>query len=206
MNSDEVIINSGQEVLNIAAQHLQSASSSLNESFVKAVKLLEDSQDNIIVSGVGKSGIIAQKLAATLSSMGTFAHFIHPIDAFHGDFGKLMPQDIIILFSHSGETEELIKFIGKAQELHPKTKVILITSNEDSLLSDLADIVILTHVGQEHSNKEFSHIPTTSTTVSIAIGDALDVALQKQNNFRAGQFFAYHPGGNIGNLNKTKVL
>lgn len=206
MNQDEAILEAGKAVLNLAANRLIYVSNLLDESFTKSVKMLSKCRGNIVISGMGKSGIIAKKLAATLCSTGTFAHYVHPSEAFHGDFGKINHDDTLILFSHSGETEELIKFVKKAKELYPLIETILITSNNKSSLAKNANWVINTHIEFEHHDSNFSSIPTTSTTVSLAIGDSLAVALQKQKNFKAEQFYKLHPGGSIGKTQSTKII
>lgn len=202
MINNEEIIQAGKDVLKIAAENISYTEQLLGESFCDAVKILHATKGNIIVSGIGKSGIIAKKIAATLSSTGTFSYFIHPSEAFHGDFGMIKQEDTILLFSHSGETEELLKFLHVIRKLHGNNKIITITAKENSTLALTADAIILTHVKKENHDNDFKYIPTTSTTVTLALGDALAIALQKLKGFKVTHFFRFHPGGDIGKTAK----
>lgn len=203
MNKDDYILEIGKNVLKSAAANIQNTQRLLDESFISAVKLLYITKGNIILSGIGKSGIIAKKIAATLSSTGTFSIYIHPSEAFHGDFGMINSKDTLIIFSHSGETKELLDFLRIEKKLNPKNKIIVITSKENSTISNYADITLLTHVTVENGDEDLRLIPTTSTTVTIALGDALAIALQKLKGFKIDHLFKNHPGGQIGKLRNS---
>lgn len=203
MNKDDYILEIGKNVLKIAATNIQNTQRLLDKSFINAVKLLYITKGNIILSGIGKSGIIAKKIAATLSSTGTLSIYIHPSEAFHGDFGMINSEDTLIIFSHSGETQELLDFLRIEKKLKPKNKIIVITSKENSTISNYADITLLTHVNEENDDEDLRLIPTTSTTVAIALGDALAIALQKLKGFKIDHFLKNHPGGQIGKLKNS---
>lgn len=192
------ILQTGKNVLKIAAINLQKTQGLLDESFVHAVKLLYKTKGNIILSGIGKSGIVAKKIAATLSSTGTLSIYIHPSEAFHGDFGMINSKDTLIVFSHSGETKEILDFLRAIKNFKPRNKIIAITSRRNSTISQCADITILTHVKEESADEDLKLSPTTSTTVTIALGDALALALQKLKGFKINHFLKNHPGGQIG--------
>jgi arabinose-5-phosphate isomerase len=197
---DDGIIQTGRDVLRIAAENISNAERSLGAPFRDAVYALHRTKGSIVVCGIGKSGIIAKKVSATLSSTGTRSCFIHPSEAFHGDFGIIEPEDTLILFSHSGETAELIKFLNVVRNLHEKNTVITITAKSNSTLALNSDLVVLTHVSKENHDDELKHMPTTSTTVTLALGDALALSVQKLRGFKAEHFFRFHPGGNIGKI------
>lgn len=198
MNNDDLILKVGKNVLKTAIRNLQKAESTLDESFINAVKLLYRTKGNIILSGIGKSGIIAKKIASTLSSTGTFSIYIHPNEAFHGDFGMINSEDSLIVFSHSGETTEIIDFLRVIKNLKPKNKILAITSQIGSTISQYADVTILTHVKEENHDEDLKLIPTTSTTITLVLGDALILALQKLKGFQMKHFLKNHPGGEIG--------
>lgn len=191
------ILEAGKDVLKMAAENIAYTESMLDESFCEAVTILHNTKGSIIVSGIGKSGIIAKKIAATFSSSGIFSCYVNPNDAFHGDFGMIKPEDTLLIFSHSGETEELLRFLSVVRKLNGNNKIIAITAKNDSTLALTADVVVLTHVVKENNDEDFRYIPTTSTTVTLALGDALAIALQKLKGFKSIHFLRFHPGGNI---------
>lgn len=203
---DERIIRTGRETLKMAADNIALMEQTLGEAFRDAVYTLHETRGKIIACGIGKSGIIAKKMAATLSSTGTFCCFIHPSEAFHGDFGMIKPEDTILLFSHSGETKELVQFMHGVRNLHEGNQVIVITAGVDSTLAKASNTVIVTQVAKESHNQDFRHIPTTSTTVTLALGDAIALALQTCKGFKEADFFKYHPGGNIGKIAKESKV
>lgn len=205
MDEDYNILKVGKDVLKLSAESITATQKKLDESFCKAVSILHETKGNIILSGIGKSGIIAKKIAATLSSTGTFSCYVHPGDAFHGDFGMIKPKDTLLVFSHSGETEELLKFLGVVKKLYGNNKIIAVTANGNSALAHIADVAVLTYVTKESLDEDFQFIPTTSTTVTLAVGDALAIALQKIKGFKITHFLTSHPGGNVGNHSK-KIL
>lgn len=198
MNRKSLILKVGKDVLQMASDNIKQSQESLGDEFFEAVDALYNTKGHIVVSGIGKSGIIAKKIAATLSSTGTFSYYMHPNEAFHGDFGLIKPEDTILIFSHSGETEELIRYLAVIKDLHSGNKIITITSGINSTLALCSDITLYTHVAVENNDDDFKLIPTTSTTVTLAMGDAVAIALQKVKGFKISHFLKYHPGGNIG--------
>lgn len=204
MNKNDPILQIGKNVLENAATNIQNTQRLLDESFVYAVKLLYKTKGKIILSGIGKSGIIAKKIAATLSSTGTFSVYIHPNEAFHGDFGMINSEDTLIVFSHCGETREVLDFLRVVKNLKRRNKIIAITSKGSSIISQYADITILTHVREENDDEDLKLIPTTSTTVTIALGDALTMALLKLKGLKIDDFLKNHPGGQASKLVRIK--
>jgi arabinose-5-phosphate isomerase len=173
----------------------------LNGSFEEAINYIINSKGNVVITGIGKSGDIAKKIAATFSSIGIFSYFLHPSDALHGDLGRLKNDDVIIFISHSGETEELKVLFEKIKDLNQNHKIVTITSNPSSTLAKFSNIRLLTHVKNEvrKSRKEYFITPTISTTVTLAIGDAMACVLQEILDFQPQNLKKYHPGGSIGN-------
>lgn len=200
MNKNDPILQTGKNVLKTAAKNIQNTQRLLDESFTNAVELLYRTKGNIILSGIGKSGIVAKKIVSTLSSTGTLSIYIHPSEAFHGDFGMINPKDTLIVFSHSGETKEILDFLRVIKNFKRRNKIIVITSIRHSTISQYADITILTHVKEENDDEDLKLSPTISTTVTIALGDALALALQKLKGFKIDHILKNHPGGQIGNF------
>lgn len=199
--SNENILKIAKEVLQKEIEGLQASKKLLGDSFVKAVRLILSRKGRIIVTGVGKSGIVAKKIAATLTSMGTPAVFLHPTESLHGDLGIVGKEDIVIAISKSGESDEF-------QVLIPLLKrwglpVIAITANVESELARNSDIVITIPVEREACPYDLA--PTVSTTVTMALGDALAVVLLYEKNFKLEDFAAFHPGGIIGKRFWLKV-
>jgi arabinose-5-phosphate isomerase len=178
----------GQDVINKEAQAL--AAVQLDEQFDDAVEMILKRNGDVIVLGVGKSGHIAKKVAASLTSLGIKSIFIHPAEAGHGDLGSITKTDVCIIFSHSGNTKEIAVLLP-----YIDAPIIAITSNKESKIGKRADAIIQTHVSTESSRLD---APTTSSTVSLAIGDALAVALAEQTNFSIKDFARNHPLGSLG--------
>ena len=168
--------------------------SALAEEFVRAVDLIRTRAGRVIISGMGKSGHVGRKIAATLASTGTPAYFVHPGEASHGDLGMIKPSDAILLLSWSGETAELADIITYSQRF--QIGLIAITSNGDSTLARQADIPLVLPKCEEACPNGLA--PTTSTTMQLAIGDALAVALLEAKGFTAADFRNFHPGGKLG--------
>ncbi|WP_104023138.1 KpsF/GutQ family sugar-phosphate isomerase [Gemmatirosa kalamazoonensis] len=166
----------------------------LDHAFARAVELIATSPGRVIVAGVGKSGLIARKIAATLTSTGTPAAFLHPVESVHGDLGIVGPSDVAILLSKSGETEELLPLLGQLERFGVRT--IAITGNVASSLGRHADVVLDAWVREEACPHDLA--PTTSTTAALALGDALSVALLEVKGFRREDFARLHPGGSLG--------
>jgi arabinose-5-phosphate isomerase len=170
------------------------AAQRLDGRFGAAVELLAKARGRVIVSGVGKSGLIARKLAATFTSTGTAATYLHPVDSLHGDLGIVGPTDAALLLSKSGESEELFGLAGLLQRL--SVPIVAITGRLDSTLARVAAVALDGSVAEEAC--PFDLAPTTSTTVALALGDALAIALLEVKGFRREDFAAVHPGGRLG--------
>lgn len=166
----------------------------LDENFDRAVEMMYRCRGKIIVTGVGKSGNIGAKIAATLSSTGTPAFFINPLDAYHGDLGVMTPDDIVLALSNSGQTDELLRFIPMV--LHMHVPIIGMSGNPDSLLAKYSNVHIKVWVKKEACPLNLA--PTSSTTAVLAMGDALAVALMQVRDFRPKDFAQFHPGGELG--------
>ena len=189
----------GQEVIKLESIALAKLSKSLDKDFIKAVELISQQNGKIIVSGVGKSGNIAGKIAASFTSTGIPAIYLNPVDASHGDMGIVEKNDVLIILSNSGESHELADLINFSKK--KKIKIISITSSKKSLLSKNSDIGL---VLPPHSEADkLQTIPTTSTTMSLALGDALCCSVLSLRKFDKKSFSELHPGGKIGKKLKT---
>jgi arabinose-5-phosphate isomerase len=200
MSPDE-LVERGRRVLRLEREALEEVEKRLNADFAIAVKIIADSPGRVIVSGVGKSGIIARKIAATLTSTGTPAMFLHPVEGLHGDLGIVGPADVVILLSKSGETQELFPLIEQLKRLG--VHMVAISGDRESQLAKLADVVLDTWVREEACPHDLA--PTTSTTAALAMGDALAVALLEHKGFRREDFARLHPGGSLGKRLLTRV-
>ncbi len=188
------IIESGIRVLELEANAISVLSRNLTSSFYESVDLLSKCKGKIIITGMGKSGHIAQKIAATFSSTGTPAQFIHPGEASHGDLGNISEDDILIILSNSGETAELYNILAYSKKIH--LPIIGISSNSKSTLSENSTkALIIPDLGEACPN---GLAPTTSTTLMLSLGDALCIALMEKKNFTKNDFLAFHPGGKLG--------
>ncbi len=184
----------GKKVLEIEGKALLELSKTLGDSFDKAVETILNAKGRIILTGIGKSGLIAQKIAATLTSTGTPAIFLHAAEAVHGELGSILPDDIVVALSYSGETAEiknLLEFIKRNGNI-----LISLTGNEKSTLAKYSDIVIPVKIEKEAC--PIGLVPTTSTTATLAMGDAIAVALMERKGFTKDDFAYFHPGGKIG--------
>jgi len=166
----------------------------LDERFERAVRILRECRGRVIVTGMGKSGIICRKIAATLSSTGTAAFFLHPAEAIHGDLGVLQSDDVVLALSYSGETEELLRLVETIKRLG--ARLVAMTGDETSTLAQAADVALDCRVSEEAC--PLNLVPTASTTASLALGDALAMALLVAKGFRQEDFASLHPGGKIG--------
>ena len=183
-----------KQCLEDEAQALLELIPQLDENFDKAVNMMYNCKGKIIVTGVGKSGHIGAKIAATLSSTGTPAFFINPLDVFHGDLGVMTSDDIVLALSNSGQTDELLRFIPMV--LHMNIPIISMTGNENSLLAKYSNAHIKVWVKKEACPLNLA--PTSSTTAALAMGDALAVALMEVRHFEPRDFAQFHPGGELG--------
>lgn len=193
-HSPPALVELGRRVLRLEAAELGAAAGRLDEAFARAVRLLADAPGRVIVSGVGKSGLIARKIAATLTSTGTPASYLHPVDSLHGDLGLVGRGDVAIILSKSGESDELFGLLGSLQRMG--VPIIAITGGPDSLLAGAATVVLDGSVAEEACPHDLA--PTTSTTTALALGDALAVTLLEVKGFRREDFAALHPGGSLG--------
>ncbi|HXV81757.1 MAG TPA: KpsF/GutQ family sugar-phosphate isomerase [Candidatus Binatia bacterium] len=189
-----VILRRAKEVLKIEATGIASLSDRLDDRFIQAVELLYSCCGKVVVTGLGKSGLICRKIAATFSSTGTPSFFLHAGDANHGDMGMIREGDVVLAVSNSGETEEILTLIPILKRLG--VKLIAMTGNHDSTLSRAADVVLDAGVTEEACPLGLS--PTASTTAALALGDALAVVLLEKKEFKEEDFALRHPGGILG--------
>lgn len=193
-------IEIGKEVLRKEAEAIIQVMNGLGDSFDKAIDIIHACTGRVVLSGMGKSGLICKKIASTLSSTGTPAMFLHPADSLHGDLGMLQKGDVLIAVSNSGETEEIIKILPWVKRMDIPT--IVITSKEDSTVATHGDVVLNFRVDEACP---YNMVPTSSTTVTLALGDALAIALMEKKIFRIEDFASLHPGGTLGRKLLMKV-
>lgn len=187
----EEIIRTGKNVLNLEAKAVKALASKLDENFANAVELIFRTSSRVIVIGMGKSGLIGRKIAATLASCGTPAIFIHPAEAGHGDLGMILKDDVLIAISYSGETREIVDLLDFIKRIG--VKLISITGDINSRLAKYSDIVLEAKVGKEAGPNGL--IPTASSTAALALGDAMAIALMKKKGFGEKDFVFFHPKG-----------
>lgn len=190
----ETLLRTGRRVIRREAEALGMLADALEHSFAQAVALILDVRGRVIVSGMGKSGHIARKVAATFASTGTPAHFVHPAEASHGDLGMMATGDVALLLSNSGETPELADMIAYTRRFN--IPLIGIAGRADSTLLTRADVALL--LPQAPEACETGIVPTTSTTMTLALGDALAIALMEHRRFTPDKFREFHPGGSLG--------
>ena len=183
-----------KKVLKIEAEAIADLIPRLGESFDQAVELLAGCQGRVVVTGMGKSGIVCRKIAATLNSTGTPSTFLHPAEAIHGDLGMLATGDVVLALSNSGETEELVKLVGTIKRLG--IPLISMAGNMESTLAQGSDLALDVGVNQEAC--PFGLAPTASTTAALALGDALALTLSEKKGFHLEDFARLHPGGKLG--------
>lgn len=197
----EQIIQRAKECLQHEAEAIQSLASRLDDAFLRAVEAIRECKGKIVVTGVGKSGHIGSKIAATLASTGTPAFFLNPLDAYHGDLGMLGQDDIVLAISYSGATEELLRFLPLIQAKH--ITIIGMSGHPDSLLARYSDVHL--NIAVEREADPLNLIPTASTTATLALGDALASALVEAKHFLPSDFARLHPGGDLGRKLLAKV-
>lgn len=195
------ILDIAKKVLKIEAEAVSAMIEKLNSDFEKAVEIIFSSKGRVVVTGMGKSGLIGKKIAATLASTGTPAFFMHPAEASHGDLGMVTPDDVMIAISNSGETEELVNLIPYLKRFD--VKLISLTGRPDSILSRSADVSL--DISVEEEACPMGIVPTASTTAALAMGDALTVALLMKRGFKEEDFAMFHPGGILGKKLLIKV-
>jgi arabinose-5-phosphate isomerase len=195
------LVTRGARVLRLEREALYAVESRLDDAFARAVLLIAGSRGRVIVAGVGKSGLIGRKIAATLTSTGTPATFLHPVESVHGDLGIVGPDDVAILLSKSGETDEMLPLLQELKRLG--VGIVSITGNPASTLARASSVSLDAAVGEEACPHDLA--PTTSTTVALALGDALAVALLEHKGFKREDFARLHPGGSLGKRLLTTV-
>ena len=195
------MIERGRRVIRLEAAALSEIERRIDERFVRAVDLIASSSGRVLIAGVGKSGIVGRKIAATFTSTGTPATFLHPVDSVHGDLGIVGKNDIAILISKSGETDELVGLLQHLKRFG--VRALTITGVMESTLARLSDVALDAWVSEEACPHDLA--PTTSTTAALAIGDALAVALLEEKGFRREDFARIHPGGSLGRQLLTRV-
>ncbi len=196
-----MILNNGREVIKKEAEAIGELADRLNENFVKAVELLLECKGRVIVTGMGKSGLVGKKVAATFTSTGIAAFFLHPAEGVHGDLGLVRAEDLIIAISKSGATEELYQILPPLKRIG--ARIILLTGQPDSPLSAKCDIVLDCSVKSEACPNNL--VPTSSATAALVMGDALAIACLKERDFSPEDFAYLHPGGLLGRRLLMKV-
>ncbi len=192
-NSD-MIINSVKRTMHIEAEEINRLINTVDESTVKLVNLLSETKGKIIITGMGKSGHIAKKICATMSSLGTPTLFLHPSEALHGDLGIVEERDTIVMISNSGETDELVQLISSIVKIN--CKLVGIFCKENSSLQQYCEHTVVLPINKEACINNLA--PTTSTTVTLAYGDAIAIALSEMKDFNKDDFALYHPKGTLG--------
>ncbi len=195
-------IQEATKVFEIEEQGLAAVRDRIGDEFLQAVEMIIECPTRLVITGIGKSGIIGQKIAATLNSTGTPSFFLHPVEALHGDLGMVMPTDVVLAISYSGETAELNGLLTSLK--NRGTALIAMTGGLSSTLAKAADIVLNIRVPQEACPLGLA--PTASTTATLAMGDALSVVLLNRKKFQAADFRENHPGGSLGERLKVQVL
>jgi arabinose-5-phosphate isomerase len=199
----EEILSTARRVIDLEAQGLAALSGALGDGFQQAVRLILKAKGRVIVSGMGKSGHVARKIASTLASTGTPAQYVHPAEASHGDLGMVTPDDVVMILSNSGETTELSDIIAHTRRF--QIPLIGVASRDGSTLLRQSDVAIVLPQAEEACGT--GNVPTTSTTMSLALGDALAVVLMEQRQFTPDHFRTFHPGGRLGaQLTKVRDL
>jgi arabinose-5-phosphate isomerase len=188
------LIKIAQETFHIEADALNIAAERLDANFLDAIDLIESTKGKLIITGVGKSGLVGAKMAATFASTGTSSFFLHPTEALHGDLGMIGKEDILMAISSSGESEELTKHLPHIKRFD--IPLIGLTSEKDSSLGNYADVFL--DISVEKEACPLNTAPTTSTTLTMALGDALAIALMKKRGFKKEDFASFHPGGSLG--------
>jgi arabinose-5-phosphate isomerase len=187
-------LRAAREIVRREAAGVWKVSYRLSSTFCEAVKLLYTCKGSAIVTGMGKAGLIGQKIAATLSSTGTRAHFLHPAEAFHGDLGRIHSSDVVVMLTQSGETAEVVQLLPSLRDF--RVPLIAIAANRLSTVGQAASVVI--ELGELEEVCSLGLAPSTSTTAMLAVGDALALVLSKMRNFQADDFARFHPGGSLG--------
>ena len=190
----QAMLEHAQDVLRMEAEAILELVPRIDENFAAAVKLILECEGRTVITGMGKSGLIGRKMAATLASTGTPSFYLHPAEGIHGDLGMVTAADVVIALSNSGETGEVLNILPSLRRIG--AKIIAMVGNANSTLGKNADVVL--DVGVSKEACPLGLAPTSSTTAALAYGDALALALLKKHNFTASQFAIFHPGGSLG--------
>ncbi|GFO68989.1 arabinose-5-phosphate isomerase [Geomonas limicola] len=196
-----MILAEAKRVIEVEAEALKNLAASINGEFERAVQMILNASGRVVVTGMGKSGLIGQKIASTMASTGTPAFFLHPAEGIHGDLGMIMRGDVVIAISNSGETDEVVRILPIIKRLG--ASLIAVAGNPNSSLAKSGDVFLDISVKEEACPLGLA--PTASTTVTLAMGDALAVALLVQRGFKAEDFAMFHPGGTLGRRLLLKV-
>ncbi|EFX91623.1 phosphosugar isomerase [Actinobacillus ureae] len=193
---------SANETLSLYTQAINQLNQRLDGTFNQAIEMILNCEGRVVVTGIGKSGLVGQKMVATFASTGTPSFYLHPTEAFHGDLGMLKPIDVVILISNSGETDDVIKLLPSLKSFG--NTIIAMTGNPHSTLAQYANLTL--NIGVEREACPNNLAPTTSTLVTMALGDALAIALINARGFKTEDFARFHPGGSLGRklLNRVK--
>jgi arabinose-5-phosphate isomerase len=194
MVSDSPLRETARRVLEVEASALAALVDRLDENFDHAVRMIVETEGRVVVTGMGKSGIICQKLAATFASTGTPAYFMHPAEALHGDLGMIVSGDLVLVVSNSGQTQEVVRLLELVRRLG--ARIVGLTGDPDSALARHADVHL--HVGVDQEACSLDLVPTASTCAQLAMGDALAVACYETRGFTSEDFARFHPGGPLG--------
>lgn len=197
----EQIIKKGREVVDIERRAIDSLANTIDENFYKTIEYLFNCKGRVVLTGMGKSGLIARKIVATLNSTGTPAIYMHPTDALHGDLGMVRSEDVVLMLSKSGETEELLSLIPMFKRLD--VPIIAISAKRDSRMARESDILLYIEIVEEAC--PFDLVPTASTTTMLVLGDAIAVALIEMRGFTENDFAMLHPGGSLGKRLSLRV-
>ena len=190
----EFDLDYARSVIRAEASAIASMTPIINVAFVQAAQMLYDCTGSCIVSGIGKAGIIGRKISATLASTGTPSHFLHPAEAVHGDLGRLRKEDIVLVLSYGGETDEIVRLINLVKQ--SQIPLISLTGEKDSTLAKYSDVVL--SMGKLNEACPLGVAPSVSTTCMLALGDALALTVMKARNFSVEDFARFHPGGSLG--------
>ncbi|MDR1269136.1 MAG: KpsF/GutQ family sugar-phosphate isomerase [Planctomycetaceae bacterium] len=188
------VLSLGKQILKQESLAIRELAENLDERFLQAVYRILCCEGNVIVCGIGKAGLVGQKISATLSSTGTPSHFLHPAEAIHGDLGKIGKKDVVLILSQSGETEEIIRILPSIRQF--RVEIIAITASEQNTLGRNAHVVL--PLGQIEEADMLGLAPSASTAVMIALGDALALTVSQRRRFQADNFAVFHPGGALG--------
>ncbi|WP_294247616.1 KpsF/GutQ family sugar-phosphate isomerase [uncultured Chryseobacterium sp.] len=195
------IISIAKSTLEIEISELEKLKDRLDDEFIKAIHLIHAAKGKLIVVGIGKSAHVANKIVATLNSTGTPSQFLHASEAIHGDLGVIQKQDVVLCISNSGNSPEIVSLVPYLKEY--SAALIGMTGNRSSKLAEFSEVILDTHVDREACPNKLA--PTSSTTLQMALGDALAISLMEMNDFRANDFARFHPGGSLGKNLISKV-